>query len=141
MIFTFGSFRLDVDTEKTEKLYANAPVITESCSCEGCSNYVQAAKLFPPEVKTFFRSLGMDPAKAAEVYLLYSDDKEKKAAYGGFYHLCGKILDGATDGSEQYTVCDGYRVHFTDDISLPEEGLKDPAVQMEIDFPEVPWVY
>ncbi|MBQ6672291.1 MAG: hypothetical protein IJM73_03615 [Spirochaetales bacterium] len=141
MIFTLGNFRLDVDTEKTEELYANAPVITETCSCEGCSNYVQAAKLFPPEVKVFFHLLGADPEKAAEVYLLYSDDKEKKAAYGGFYHLCGKILEGKTDGSERYTVSDGYRVHFTDDISLPEEGLNEPAIQMEIDFQEVPWVY
>ncbi|MBQ7508556.1 MAG: hypothetical protein IJT52_04425, partial [Spirochaetales bacterium] len=89
----------------------------------------------------FFQSLGMDPGKAAEVYLLYSDDKEKKAAYGGFYHLCGKILEGATDGSEWYTIADGYRVCFTDDISLPEENLQEPAVQMEIDFSKVPWVY
>ena len=141
MIFTFGSFRLDIDTAETKELYAKIPLMTETCPCDGCSNFMQAAKLFPPEVKEFFRSLCVDPEKAAEVYLLDSGSRGKTAAYGGLYHLCGKILEGKTDGSAWYTVSEGYRVHFTDDISLPEEGLKEPAVQMEIDFTRVPWVY
>ena len=141
MIFTFGSFRLDIDTAETKELYAKTPLITETCSCDGCSNFMQAAKLFPPEVKEFFSSLGVDPEKAAEVYLTDPESRGKTAAYGGFYHLCGRILEGTTDSSVWYTVSEGYRVYFTDDISLPEEGLKEPAIQMEVDFTRVPWVY
>ena len=56
--------------------------------------------------------------------------------YGGFYHLCGTLKKGG--GFEP--VADGFDVGFTEEISLPEDELPLPAIQMEIDFHGIPWL-
>ena len=138
---TFGPFVIEADIEKTRNLYDKAPFITQGCSCEGCRNFMTAAERFPQSVKGFFRSLGIDLRKAAEVYLISGPDdtcEGQTAHYGGFCHLCGTLVKQNPEA--WYTIAEGYNVRFTDDISLPEEGLEGPAVQIELDFSRVPWV-
>ena len=138
--FTFGPFVLEADIGKTERLYKKAPFITQGCSCDGCRSFMRAAGVFPGPVKEFFRSLGIDIRKAAEVYTISGPDETAEgltAHYGGFCHLCGTLVKQNPEAC--YTIAEGYNVRFTDAISLPEEGLEGPAVQIELDFCSVPW--
>lgn len=141
MELEFNDLVIEADPEKTKLLYAGAERITDGCDCGGCRNYALAAERFPPEVSEFFSRMGIDPEKPAEVYLLDRKDADT-ARYGGFYHLCGRIINGDDDLNEKledatsdfYPIAEGYYVAFTESISLPEEDVPLPALQMEIDF-------
>ena len=137
MRFERNGIVIDADTEKTEAFYKTLPSITYYCDCDGCTNYEQATEDFPKEVKDLFASFGIDPKKAAEVYVLEARDK-KSLHYGGFYHFCGTMLKENGQNSP-YSITDDYHIAFTTDIDLPEEELELPALQMEIDFVSVPW--
>ena len=150
MVFAFGGIVLDIDVKKTRALYERLAPVTAGCSCSGCRNYERAAADFPPEVRTFFSDLGIDPEKACEVISWFAEDGGRSMYYGGFYHLCGSIVSGEdcwTDSDNisipnqagYFTITNGYSVGFTSRISLPEEALTTPAVQMEIGFHGVPW--
>ena len=59
--------------------------------------------------------------------------------------MCGKIVEGEEvwkdDGKlNLLEICEGYSVGFTTEISLPEEDLPQPALQIEIFFHGVPWL-
>ena len=140
MELSINGLVIEADPEKTRQLYSGAKSVAESCSCIGCRNYALAADFFPGEVKELFGSLGIDPKKAAEVYLL-TGKNEENAQYGGFYHLCGRITNGGRNENPIafHRIAEGYFVGFTDDISLPEDDIPEPSLQMEIDF-TVPWL-
>ena len=148
MIIDLGIYQLDIDPERTAAFYAEADGI--SCDCDGCRNYAKAVAVLPSPVLELFRQFGIDPAKPAEVYV-NSAPTQDTAGYGGFYHVCGTVLEGKSpwikvDGKhfrfdEQYRVdlCDGYSIFITDEIHLLEEGFPHPVIQIEIDF-LLPWV-
>ena len=136
MRFTLYDLLLEIDVDKTKRLCCEWDEARDGCDCAGCRNYRLAAETFPPEVRAFFRELGLDEKKPTEVFPWHAEDGGRALHYGGFYHLCGTIVKG----SGRYDVADGYSVAFTDDISLPEEHLPSPALQMEIDFCGVPWL-
>lgn len=142
MRLTCGSAVLEVDKERNRQLYEQLEPVTEGCSCAGCRNYAAAVKNFPPEVLAFFRTLGADPRKAAELIPWCAEDGSRSMYCGGFYHLCGSILSGSgtPDPANGYTITEGWSVWFTEEISLPEPQLTAPAFQMEIEFHGVPWV-
>ena len=150
MIFEFGDYTLDIDVEKTRAFYDAAP--TNDCDCDGCVNYRMAADSFPAEVKEFFEALGADPKKAAELMVWAAEDGGRSLWYGGFYHLCGKILSEKDckkpaendlthiESRAFFRIAGGYSAGFTNDADLLEDGFPAPAVQMETDFHRVPWV-
>lgn len=148
MIFDFGSLRVEIDVHKIREFYDLAPIITDGCSCDGCRNYISAIDRFPPPVKKFFSKTGFDAKKATEIITWHSEGNGSALHYGGFYHLCGRLIkgndywkeDGGRDEDGLYLISEGYLVGFTNRISLPEDYLPAPAIQMEIDFHAVPWM-
>ena len=145
MIFRLGNITLDIDIEKTAEFHAGLQTAAESCGCVGCRNYDMACSSFPEAVREFFSMLGMNVRKATEIISWNAEDEGMAMHYGGFYHMCGKIVEGEEvwkdDGKlNLHEICEGYSVGFTTEISLPEEGLPQPELQMEIFFHGVPWM-
>ena len=145
MIYEFENCVLETDAEENRKLYEKLPLVTDECTCDGCSNYMLAAEHFPREVMAFFENLGMDIRKASEIITWGSENDGMSLYYGGFYHLRGRIVrssshDENTEKIIFHRIADGYSVWFTEDISLAEDCLGEEAVQMEIDFHGVPWM-
>lgn len=152
MRLIFGQFILDVDVERTRACYEKDPGI--GCGCSGCRNYAQAAAAFPEELRNFFHTLGIAPEKPAEVYVNCTK-ADGTLWYGGFYHLCGTLLQGqggwrtvaadntgktsAWDRESCYPAADGFLVAFTEEVALLEEGFPAPVLQMEIDA-SLPWM-
>ena len=140
MIFTFSKFILDVDVENTKRYYHTAPLISVNCSCNGCRNYEKAIDFLPQEVISFFSQFGIDMKKAVpEIYPIYAPD-ENTVCYGGWYHICGKILKGK---HTEIAVSDNFSVTFDAQCDLLC-GLLDnnfplPALQLDIDA-TIPWV-
>ena len=91
--FTFDPCRLSVDVEATRAYYAARPLPWVTCDCAGCRNFERAAAELPAAVRDFFCSLGIDPAKPAEVYVNCTLE-DGTVWYGGFYHLCGTVVQG-----------------------------------------------
>lgn len=155
MLYKFGEQLIDINVEKTRKFYKTAKTITQGCNCDGCCNYEEATAYFPNEVKTFFENIGVDLKKAAEIIAWVSENDKKDVYYGGFYHVCGRIIsednlwkselvDTDTtvchlDEDEMFMITENYRIGFCNGSSLLEEGFPLPAIQIEILF-TCPWV-
>ncbi len=142
MEMRFQNIRIETDGEKTGELYKGWKKISESCGCPGCRNFQAAIPEFPEEVKEFFSALGIEPEKAAEVFVWHSSPDRKTLHYGGFYHFCGNLLEGKEFWQEGgvFEITENYRAGFSTDIALAEEDLSEKALQLEIDFACVPWV-
>lgn len=149
MIFEFGQYKVDIDLEKTKHFYEGAELIHENCSCDGCLNFEKAVSMLPQSVRDFFAGLGVDMQKACECYVNGPKD-EKTLLYGGFYHLCGKILAGehawkdAGNGSRwnekaAYFITPNFQVSFSTDVALLEAGFPQPVIQLEF-LADIPWV-
>ena len=145
MIFEFGNYRLDIDVEATAAFYAGAEGI--GCGCPGCRNYeawARGLEHFPLE------ALGIAPEKPAEVYVNCADP-DGTLLYGGFYHLCGRILRSGmvrtqvskkvqrVEASSFVELAPGFEVMFTEEVHLPEPGFPAPVIQMEISA-SLPWL-
>ena len=137
MILEFKDYKLDIDLERTEKFYSETSCISDDCDCADCRNYMEWAVNLPEKVMTFMKRLGIDPIKATEVYVNGRDEEKKIADYGGFYHICGEILETG-ENEAFFEICEGCSVAFTKDVSLKEDCLTEPCFQMEIDFSCVP---
>ena len=143
MLLEYSNIKVEIDTEKTRELHDM--IMTYDCDCAGCRNYMRAVDSFPGEVIEFFTSLGLDVKKAVEIIPWFAENEGKAMNYGGFYHLYGRIISGGECWKENgevsvYEITDGYSVGFTEDISLREEELGEPALQMEIFFHGIPWL-
>ena len=152
MRLEFGHFVIDADPERTQACYQTDPGI--GCECSGCRNFERAAGAFPEELQEFFRVLGIDPAKPAEVYVNCTQE-DGRLWYGGFYHLCGTLVQGeggwhtvskdantktsAWDRESCWAVDEHFHVAFTEDIALLEPSFPEPALQLEIDA-SLPWL-
>ncbi len=136
--FTFGPYELAVDVARTAECHAGALTVGQRCGCPDCRNYEKAAKAFPQALSSFFDSLGLDPAKPAEVFSNADDPADK--TYYGFYHLCGRLLHGDPEYlSHQHAVTEDFSVSFqTEHIALLEDGFPYPVVQMEVTA-FIPW--
>ncbi len=151
MQFAFGRYLLEIDVDKTRKFYQTAEKLTDGCTCSGCRNFEKAVDSFPEEVKRFFEEIGVSPEKSAEVFANCAEDNKRKIFYGGFCHICGKVLNGDSpwvpDGEKAYRwetgntyqIAEGYKVGFENGGALIEDNFPEPVMQMEIEF-HVPWV-
>ncbi len=149
-----GPYVLDVDIQKTKLFYQKAKKVSEECGCQSCRNFENAVERLPDEAKCFFDFLGIDIAKPAEVYFC-TVNADGLLDYGGFYHLCGRLLSGESawviesrnkkatvsqwDTSKTYPVSKNLHVSFQEDCSLVEEGFPEPVLQMDIEA-YLPWV-
>lgn len=157
MKIKFGNYLLEIDVDRTREFYQSVDKTVEGCQCSGCRNFEKAVNIFPDEVKQFFDQIGVDPAEPAEVYGNCSEDHGRKVFYGGFYHLCGRVIEGDSpwvsagqtkeavinqyhwDSDLTYQITDGYYVGFNNGGALIAENFPRPVVQMEIEF-HIPWV-
>ncbi len=138
MKFEFGSFVLDVDVEKTREIYKNLPTLTQGCNCQGCRNYVKALPSLPDDVLRFFDSLGVDPAKTPETFVM--DASADLVWYIGWYHICGEILQGAStrDKMKYDSLTEHFHVGVCKECELLEKDFSSPVLQLEIDA-RIPW--
>lgn len=137
MIFDFSKFVIEVDLNKTKKFYDESNVSPYDCSCRKCRNYMLAIDDFPKEVFDFFEKLCIDVRKSSEVFVI-GELENGKFCYGGFYHLCGKIISCPAESGVRHSITDDFAIWFSDDISLLERNFPMPAIQMEIIFC-IPW--
>lgn len=92
--FVFGAYRIRVDVEATQVYYAAHPLPWITCGCAGCRNFAQAVYHLPQTVRDFFSSLGLDPEKPGE--LCNYGAVSGSLSGGGWYHMVGTILEGAS---------------------------------------------
>jgi hypothetical protein len=140
---------LEIDFERTCNFYNSCHLITDDCKCMDCLNYVGACALVPEKILHLYVSLGIDPTKEGEVYNMVKND-DGTCLYGGFYHITGRIIKGpdCTVISEENSsvrtfnllpLVEGYKIGFTQRLSLVPEGFPLPVIQMEFMF-NIPWV-
>ena len=133
MTIRFDQFIINVDTERTRAFYEAAPGI--DCACQGCRNFSLAAASLPEEARVFLRTLGIAPQKPAETWVNCRQE-DGRVLYGGFYHLCGTLLQGK-DG--WHTVTEDFRAVFTEDTALVVPNFPRPVLQLEI-LASLPWL-
>jgi len=150
MIFKFSQWVVDIDVNKTREFYNNASLVSEGCSCVGCRNYEKAIGFISQNVLSFFSQFGIDMKKICEVYVNYTRDDDL-IFYGGFYHICGKIISGENawistsqntkhlDEDRGYSVTKDFTVLFQNECDLLEDNFPAPAIQLEI-LANIPWV-
>lgn len=148
MIFEVGKYKLDINIARTRKFYENEAY--ESCDCDGCRNFAQAYSMIPDTVQAFFQQFGIDLGKPAEMTAYVSHDGNM-TLYGGFYHICGTILDGPEpfiqvakrhfqlDEEATIRFSSDYFVYFTNECSLVEKDFPSPVIQLEMQG-SLPWV-
>ena len=143
MIFEFGKYKVDIDVMRTASFFETALRAGETCPCDGCQNFDKASYLMPEELKVFFKKMGTDLAKPSECFVYYKDE-DGQLLYGGFYHLCGAILEApegdVSEGQEDrmYTVNEDFKISFLKEVDLLEEGFPEPVIQMEF-LARIPW--
>lgn len=155
MKFQFGEYSLDIDVYKTRVFYKKLENVSAGCNCYGCRNFEKAMDVLSDEIKHFFHSIGVDMKKPAEVYVNMVNP-DGSVLYGGFYHLCGTILNGTSawvevntdsensmvfhwEHSKTYPVSKDFFISFQEDCSLVEDGFPTPVLQMEIEA-NIPWI-
>lgn len=143
MVFEFGSCRVDVDVERTRQWYKTEPTVSQRCDCDGCVNFDRSADLFPESVKSFFTALGADVKKPCEVYVNCADRDGTRLWYGGWWHLCGKLLSVQ---KEDWSVGEGgpfgprgFRFWFREECVCLPEDFPQPTFELELDA-DIPWV-
>ena len=134
MIFNFVKTSIDVDVGRTKRYYDSANSISDNCSCTGCRNYEKAMESISLRVLQFFSQLGVDIKKAREVYAICTNT-DHSVSYGGFYHICGKVIDGV----EAFIITDDFEVYFGEKCDLLDEYFPLPAIQIYISA-NIPWV-
>ena len=143
MRFEIGKYILEVDIDKTRDFYLCADSVVDGCDCQGCRNYEKWAVSLSAEPKYIFERMGIRLEKVPEVYVNCSN-KDGSLFYGGFYHLCGKVIQGQEPwkeaGEELRTLdedafvalTENFRVAFTEDVCLVKKDFPTPVIQMEI---------
>ncbi|MDE6953742.1 MAG: hypothetical protein K2P09_08015 [Erysipelotrichales bacterium] len=150
MFFEIGQYRLDIDVARTKHFYENADFVSKSCSCDGCLNFEKAVSALPISVIAFFTNLGTDMKKVCECYVNDTAD-DGTLLYGGFYHICGTLLDGKSawksidentfcwDSNATFSICPDFFVSFQENVALLEKDFPLPVIQLEF-FAKIPWV-
>lgn len=143
MLVEIGNYILDINVDRTRAFYQHAQAITDGCNCQGCRNYTKWASSLSAEPKFILESMGVQLEKSPEVYVNCSNE-DGTLFYGGFYHLCGKIIQGKIpwkeiventktfDQDAFVPLTDTFQVAFTEDIALLEKDFPAPVIQMEI---------
>ena len=155
MIFQFGQFEIDVDVNRTREFYKKMENVSKGCNCTGCRNFEKAVDFLPGNVIGFFDTLGIDMKKITEVFV-NTTNPDGTVFYGGFYHLCGKLLKGGSawieeptntenanlfhwEQSNSYSLCKDFYVSFGNVNALVEKDFPKPVLTLDIQA-NIPWV-
>lgn len=107
MEFNFYPWKLDVDVEKTKRLYSE-----RSFAVDEEANQILLS-ILTEEQKEFLNALGVDPAKiqvAKKTYDLSEEECEEKEIHSlaAAFLVCGKFLAAPADQIEMYKDADVY---------------------------------
>ena len=144
MVFEFGPYTVDIDIPKTRLFYEKYGLAGGGCDCVGCRNFAKAVDALPLPVHSFFTQLGIDIQKPCECYVHYTNE-DGTLLYGGFYHVCGTLLNEGAKGREcigqkdYFSISPDFEICFTDSVCLLEENFPAPVIQLEISA-NIPWV-
>lgn len=145
MIFNFGNAIADIDVERTRKYYSTNDSVND-CDCIGCKNYRAYIDNCDYKIKEIFSSMGIDDLKCITEIIPYDElkqDYEKLGGnlYGGFYHVCGKIIENESNNLEdtKVIITDKYEIYLVENIALVPNDFPQPVLQIEI-FAHIPWV-
>ena len=142
-----AGYSIVCDPQATRAAYAPLPVGT-GCACAHCRNFDAAQGLaFPAAFLGLVRSLGIDPAKPAELCHLGGEPPDP-CLMGGWFHFVGHIAagddaieqsDGA--GTVRYrNLAVGIDIGFTRHVWPVAETFSGLAVcQLEFQA-RIPWV-
>ena len=147
MIFQQGVYLIDHEPERTQEFYTQAP--DTLCDCAGCRNFRASVGQMPQALRAFLEQFAIDPAKPAEMSVLYAPARDE-VCYNGFYHLCGEIRQGREafirTGERSFELDRKYILSFGDeslwfrpDCALMAPDFPRPAIQAEVSF-SLPWV-
>lgn len=146
MIFEFGPYRIDMDVDRTRQWYETEPTVSQCCDCDGCVNYERAADLFPESVVSFFSAMGADVKKPIEAYVNCANRDRRTLWYGGWWHLCGALLEAGEDQDDWPAIARGvpfgprgFCVAFKGREDMVQKNCPRPVLQMEM-FADIPWV-
>lgn len=149
MILRYGNYILDVDAAATSAFYARH-ADTEDCDCPGCRNYRAWTASVDCTLREALVPLGLRPEQVAEIYVNCRND-DGTLFYGGFFHICGKILQSGivwteitersrTMGAESFVeLVPGFDIYFEEEVHLLEKDFPTPVIQMEF-YTNIPWV-
>ncbi len=138
MHFTFEDYQIEVDIERTRAFYESEASIPTSkqCTCDGCQNYDKAILTASSSILTFLRSLGIDPCKPGEVYLLTGErEPDGRYRYEGWYHVVGTIIQKGTSKGYEPDSDYNFTVFFEDDckrMGWIEPGFPTPILEFSI---------
>lgn len=147
MWYQVSRWLIDHDPDATRRCYAALAVGT-GCDCNQCRNFDAAAgQAFPPAFAALASSLGIDPAKPAELCHYYRDPSGLHVT-GGWFHLVGSIVTGedvmrrsGTVGTFRFEeLVPGFEFGFSARLALVGAAFAGlPLVQLEF-MTRVPWV-
>ena len=139
MNIQIGSVTINVDEARTRTYYANKSF--NDCECLYCHSFAAHATKFAPYVHAFFHSLGIDDLRHIAELTPCCETEDGRYHSGGFYHLCGAIVDPVPAEPELLPIGKDFSVFITGKTpDLLPEDFPQPAVQLEIDaiFPLLP---
>ena len=100
----------------------------------------------PAQVLDFFDHLGVDLTKITES-VAYNRTHNGGVTYGGWLHVCGKIVKGKEDNEhtitlrpkEAHGVTDAFKVWFSEECIMVEKAFDSPVIQIDFQT-DLPWV-
>ena len=129
---------LDIDPAMTRQAYEHLAV---ECDCAYCRNFLAALAQLPQEVHRTLQTLGVDPAKPAEI-VEYTQNPDGTHYSGWWYHLVGQMSadhDGTTDRATSVQLTADTTVTITTKVDLAAPDFPQPILQIEF-FTDLPWV-
>jgi hypothetical protein len=136
---TFGEWQFTCDESSTREAYSKAEAGgADTCSCNGCRNFVEVReKFFPQEFIEFLESLGIKSRKDGEV-VHCGKQSPGLHVYGGWFPFVGQLHE--TGDFPVVTMREDFTV-WLQRASAPHlkalNGL--PLVQVEWLSKMVPW--
>ncbi len=141
-----GLNTIEIDEYRTKLFYEKANVVSQTCSCDYCQNYVYCCTDFPPELNRVFTELCINPKKASEVMEFFKDDRGNHL-YASFYHIIGKAIEvipenePIIDLSNEMAKLEKKTIYFdiTDEIFIQSNDMMSPLMQICLEI-SLPWV-
>ena len=143
-----GPWEIEYDREATRAAYA-AMSSDGYCDCKSCRNYLANTRAFPEEVRQFFDSLGIDPAKPYEMSSAVPPPPCDEPLYYEpvWYHCVGHVISGPPDNCSfiilntetAHVVYKDFSVAFMPKCTWPPEMIpEEQALELVISI-VLPW--
>lgn len=135
MLLQIGAYKLEIDLDKTRKI--NVAMGENDCACNGCKNYRAFANTCTPTLNAFFQQLGITDLKYIAEIMPFHTTANGLVFYGGFYHLCGCILNDIEN--DFLPITEQFNVSFSRKCDLLPKTFPRPAIQLNISA-QIPWI-